>query len=66
MSHRHSCRSRPSQWGTRTLTYTLLRLHTSGSGKPRMKPELLGGSGGLSKWVNKGDKWSYYMGYRGY
>ena len=21
---------------------------------------LLGGSGGLSKWVNKGDKWSYY------
>ena len=27
---------------------------------------VLGGSGGLSKWVNKGDKWSYYMGYRGY
>ena len=23
---------------------------------------LLGRSGGLCKWVNKGDKWSYYMG----
>ena len=27
---------------------------------------VLGGSGGLGKWVNMGDKWSYYMGYRGY
>ena len=27
---------------------------------------MLGGSGGLSKWVNKGDNWGYYMGYRGY
>ena len=24
-----------------------------------------GGSGGLSKWVNKGENWGYYMGYRG-
>ena len=27
---------------------------------------ILGGSGGLSKWVNNGDNLSYYMGYRGY
>ena len=26
----------------------------------------LGGSGGLSKWVNKWDNQAYYMGYRGY
>ena len=25
----------------------------------------LGGSGGLSKGVNNGDNWGYYMGYRG-
>ena len=28
--------------------------------------DLLGGSGGLSKWANKGDNCGYYMGYRGY
>ena len=27
---------------------------------------VLGGSGGLSKYVNNGDKWGYYMDYRGY
>ena len=27
---------------------------------------LLGGSGGLRKWVSSGDKQGYYMGYRGY
>ena len=26
----------------------------------------LGGSGGLSKRVNSGDNYGYYMGYRGY
>ena len=25
---------------------------------------ILGGSGGLSKWLYKGDNWVYYMGYR--
>ena len=30
------------------------------------KIHLLGGSGGLSKLLNHGDKWGYYMGYRGY
>ena len=27
---------------------------------------LLGGSGGLIKWIHKGDNLGYYMGYRGY
>ena len=27
---------------------------------------LLRGSWGLSKWVNKGDKWCYLLAYRGY
>ena len=27
---------------------------------------LLGGSWGLSKWVNKGDNWGYSMAYRAY
>ena len=27
---------------------------------------LLGGSWGLSKWVNNGDNWGYHMAYRGY
>ena len=27
---------------------------------------VLGGSGVLSKWVNNGGNWGYYMGYRGY
>ena len=30
------------------------------------KWKLLGGSGGLSKWVNNGDNQGYHMGYRDY
>ena len=27
--------------------------------------DLLGGSWGLSNWVNNGDNWGYYMAYKG-
>ena len=31
-----------------------------------IKGNSLGGSGRLSKWVNEGDNWVYYIRYRGY
>ena len=40
------------------LFRTLAVLHDLG--------RVLGGSWGLSKWVNNGDNWSYCMAYRGY